>query len=163
MNRNKIIGDAYKQHYNLFFARVYYYVQNEEVAHDLVHDVFLNLLESDEDIRSIEHCKALLLIRVRYRAIDHYRSAHRNRTKYPDVLPETIDTAFEQSSLLILETPFATKVASKLQLTEDEFHLLNLLLDGYRTKEVADQLGVSAKIIAQRKYRLLEKIRKSIQ
>lgn len=158
----KYLGELYRSHRALFFAKALRIVQKPSVAEDIVHDACLEILELDFEPHSLEHCKALMLNCIRCRALDYVRKAETKKMTYPKVLPATVDDPFNSPAQTLSDEAFIKTVASAAELSEKEALLLTLFLDGHKIAEIAKQLELEPKQVTNLKFRLLAKLRKCL-
>lgn len=153
-------SELYEAYYTRFYAKALSIVQEPEAAQDIVHDAFLELLESEISFNSKEHCKAFLLKCISFRAIDFLRK--KQRLIYPEVLPAVEDNSSFESVHQALYQPLLEQLAVKVQLNEKEVQLLTLMLDGYKSSQIAEKLVLEVRQIVNQKFRLLDKLRKRL-
>lgn len=67
---------AYKMFYDELFRFAVSYVMVEEIAHDIVHDTFLSLLENSAKISSNSNLKGYLYLTTKNKCINHLKHYH---------------------------------------------------------------------------------------
>lgn len=90
----------------------------------------------------------------------HCRSVFSHRNARHTIETTTLDEA----SSLAEENTDNRKLINELSstLSDGEHRVLNLIIDGFSTAEIATLLGVKAATVSQTRYRIIEKMKKQI-
>ena len=121
------------------------YVKNPEIAQDITSELFVSLLETDLNTRQskwsqIRDIKAFLSTIIKCRAIDYIRM-HQNRLR---ILQK--EAIFQQENQdLILDLEHLKLCIDALP--NDEKHLIELHLAGFKNEEIAEQKNYTEKTI----------------
>jgi RNA polymerase sigma factor (sigma-70 family) len=137
---NTALGDLYTELFEPLVFISYYYVKNNEVARDIVSDLFVSLLSEGiterklkwENVNSVQ---SYLTTAVKYKSIDYLR-----KNKKHSVLLESIER-----TLKVEEDPFYAENIKRLPKDEQRFYQLHL--DGFKNEELAKHYQLSEKTI----------------
>ena len=99
---NQSISDAYTQYARSIFLYIYYKVEDEELAHDLVQDTFLRLLSYRGEI-CFHTVKHLLFIIARNLVNDYLRRYYRTQEVMDELYENTKSKVCEMESSLYAE------------------------------------------------------------
>ena len=125
---------------------------NEECA-DLVQECLLALWHYRHTLRPDANEKQERLW-VKY----HCRSVFSHRNARPTIETTTLDEARTVAEENIDTRSLIAELATTL--SDSEHRVLDLILNGFSTAEIAELLGVTAATISQTRYRIIEKMKK---
>ncbi len=112
-----------------------YYSDNKQDAEDLLHDGFMKVFENIDKLNhsNIEAWMRRVFINI---ALMRYRQSKRNYTltddNFNDMQTESIDTDSKELMEIIMKLPQQYRLVFNLY-----------ALEGYKHKEIAEQLGIS--------------------
>lgn len=124
------------------------------VSQDIAQEVWIRFFKEQEKVRNV---RAFLFTVAQRLIIDHYRTK-----KLQVDLTDLVNSANysgEEADTFILEREEYAKLKSIL--SEDEFEILQLTMEGYADEEIAQQLGKKEKTVANKKSLLKKKIHKT--
>lgn len=159
------LEQVFREHYVELCAFVFGYVGSDDVAEDVVQDIFVSIWKDPARWNaSGDKVRLLLYVAARNRALDYLRK-RRVRERYgrqatradlPNPFPAA-DVAFVQREILqALDTAIAAlpESARRIFLLSRE--------EGLTYREIADRLGVSVKTVETQMSRSLKKLRGSM-
>lgn len=154
------LSQMYKKYYSGLCAFVQGQVKDRAEAEDIVHDVFTQVIQAPNYVRT--NLRAYLYAIARNK-ISKYRSSYRPELSL-DVLDEEL---FADSSELPDEVA-ATKDLQRIIMTAVEElpphrrDLIRLWLDRNSHKQISEYMGITVDASRARIYRLLKKLRSSL-
>ena len=132
----------FEQYYNRLYRFAANYLRDPKAAHDIVQDLFMDLLEKSEVLNITTSVKAYLFVMVRNRCLNFLRNLKIKDSYIQNVLEahlysDTVDAIDEGSVLdelqvIVDKMPPGMKEVFRLRVTED-----------YKFKEIAEKLGIS--------------------
>ncbi|THU40232.1 RNA polymerase sigma-70 factor [Niastella caeni] len=159
---------SFEDLYRLFYARLLnfalLYVHKREIAEEVVNDVMISIWNKQQTLQQVQHLETYIFTAVRNRSLNYL-------TKYSTwhVLP---DATHEQGTIINLNDP-----EKQLEWKEISFHL-NQAIDqlpeqcrtvfklikeeGFRYKQVAEILNISARTVETQLFRAIKKLDKVI-
>ena len=148
---NKILGVIYTPLFQKLFLIAYKYTKNEEVSSDLVHDLFLSLLNTSNEDRKkkwdqINNHEGMLTTMIKCKALDWYKTKQ-NRNRIISENLTTNNTEYDDKDF-VENIQLLYNIIQ--QLTKKEQELLNLYLAGYKNNEIAQLQNQSEKSIRNR-------------
>ena len=125
---------------------------NEQDAQDAVQDTFCRYMEHTSGFRDKEHEKAWLIKVAANRCRDLYRS----RTRHPSVQLEDVEQ--------YCDFPEQSEVLAELMNLPDKLKAVIYLhyIEGYKTAEIAQMLGITLNAVKKRMQRGREQLRLSL-
>ena len=130
---------------------------SENLCEELVQDCYISIWCHLPSLRPEAHtCQQTAWVVLQCRSV----FSHRRRSKPPDWLPideqmaETIPAPDESNHRELIEEYAA-------DLAPNERTLLNLMLEGYGRKEIAEQMNMSIEAIKKMRQRLIKKMQKT--
>lgn len=147
------IEELVKKYSNMLFRICMIMLGNEQDAQDVVQETFCRYIERSADFHDSEHEKAWL-IKV---ATNGCRDIHRHRIRHPIAKLEDI-TAY-------CEMPEQSEVLCSLISLPDKLKAVIYLhyIEGYKSAEIADMLGISTDSVKKRMQRGREALRLSLK
>lgn len=137
---NDALGELYSELFEPLVFVSFYLVKDNDVARDIVGDLFVFLLSvqvKDRETRwfEINTVQAYLKVAVRNRSVDYVRKKQLKLSK-----------ALEMDQKLISEdSPFFAEILTHLKAEEKE--LFQLHLDGYNNEEIAQRKQLTEKTV----------------
>jgi RNA polymerase sigma-70 factor (ECF subfamily) len=137
---NKALGVLYAELFEPLVFVSFYLVKDNEVARDIVGDLFVFLLsvevkERKAKWKDVNTVKTYLSVAVRNKSIDYLRKTKRNSDK-TDALSE---------KFTLEENPFFAEVLTFLK--DEEKEAFQLHLDGYKNIEIAEKQQLTEKTV----------------
>lgn len=147
------IEELVREYSNMLFRICMVMLGNEQDAQDVVQETFCRYIERSSDFHDSEHEKAWL-IKV---ATNGCRDIHRRRIRHPSANLEDI-TAY-------CEMPEQSEVLHSLISLPDKLKTVIYLhyIEGYKSAEIADMLGISTASVKKRMQRGREALRLSLE
>lgn len=171
MNMNKNVNNnhdivlyekLFKQYYNPLLRFAYRYVNNETIAENIIHDVFLFLWNERNKLDFAVNIKTYLFNAVKNRCIDHLRRKKtENRYK---ILNIVLDIETQNPETILINKEFETAIKDALNdLPEKrrEIFVMNRF-DRLTYSEIASILNISIKTVETQMSRSLKFLRKKL-
>lgn len=158
---------AYQYLYRNYFVALKsfaaFYVADEDVAMDLIQDVFIGLLGSEKAFGQLNEVKFYLYTSLKNRCISYLRK-QKVADKYVD---EILHSAQEEDEMffdrILEEDIYATLLGAIRQLPPQCQKVMSLVLEGHKLSEIAVLLNLSVETVKDHKdngkkklYRLLK-------
>ena len=123
----------FEQYYNRLYRFAANYLRDPKAAHDIVQDLFMDLLEKSEVLNITTSVKAYLFVMVRNRCLNFLRNLKIKDSYIQNVL-DAIDegSVLDELQVIVDKMPPGMKEVFRLRVTED-----------YKFKEIAEKLGIS--------------------
>ncbi|MBD1431540.1 sigma-70 family RNA polymerase sigma factor [Sphingobacterium sp. DN00404] len=160
--------DCFNHIYKLYWKELYYFtlkkVKDHALAEDLLHDVFLKLLKSDDLDNRLDTIKGYLYTALRNRITDHYRKNKRQLD-----LEQNIPTWYSQHDNKVLEVTIKRELDDFLELQvnrlPDQMRRVVQLnsKEGFSTPEIAQKLLISDKTVRNQLSLANQKLRSAIE
>lgn len=152
---NHALGELYSTLFEPLVFISYFYVRNNEIARDIVSELFVTVLstpvrERNSKWGTIIGVKAYLSVAVRNKSIDYFRS----NTNQLAIAKDVFTT--EDSEMHV----FQLEELEKLPIAELE--LFQMHLDGYKNEEIAQHIGISEKTVRNKLSLIRKKLAKNI-
>lgn len=160
--KKRIFEVLFKSHYEDLTRFVFGYVNDGEVAKDIVHDVFLVIWQRLEYLYAFDSMNYYLYILCRNRALDylkHLRIVSENEQDIRDHLRTQAKEEVEQVDERI------ELVKKKLELlpTQQRETLKKHFLEGKKYEEVAEELGIALNSVKTHIQRGLKSLRSDLR
>lgn len=151
-SKEEAVTDLYHKVAKFAISKTAYMVKSEEIAQDIVQDVFLKLWQKKLTFTTVEASYKWIYICCHNAAIDHLKSyAIKNQRPIPDTLtlPETVSERIANGEIIgILTKRLTTRQASIL---------FYRYVDGHSLAEISDLNGLAKKTI-QRELKQISQI-----
>src|SRR5690625_5270189 len=141
------------------------YVKKQEVAEEVVSDVFIKLWENRNRFENLNKLRAFLYISVKNASLNHVRTAEYKLHKLPiDAYEELI---FEDADILrkIITSELVKKIHDEMQKLpekQQQVFLLTFIKD-FSPEEIGDKLGISLSAVYANKSRAIATLRTSLK
>jgi RNA polymerase sigma factor (sigma-70 family) len=137
---NMALGELYTELFEPLVFVSFYLVKDNDVARDIVGDLFVFLLsvevkERKAKWKEVNTVKTYLSAAVRNKSIDYLRKTKRNTAKTDD-----LNEKFTPE-----ENPFFAEVLTLMK--DEEKEVFQLHLDGYKNEEIAESKQLSEKTV----------------
>lgn len=160
--------DCFNSIYKLYWKELYYFalnkVQDHALAEDLLHDVFLKLLKSEDLTDRLDTIKGYLYTVLRNRITDHYR-----KNKLQMGLEQDIPTWYSQHDHKVMEVTikreFEEFIDRQVNRMPDQMRRVVQLnnKEGFNTTEIAQKLLISDKTVRNQLSLANQKLRSAIE
>lgn len=147
-NEEQFFHNLFVEYYPSLCSFALRYVGNGEVVEDLVQDVFVKLWETRERWREVADFSAYVYQMVRYRCFNYLRG-ERLRDKAVEGFAEEIDVT--EINGYIAEETFRIVRDAMQCLPSACRKVFELVLEGYKAKEIAGQLGIAEETVKKQK------------
>lgn len=154
-NRNEAYEYLYNNYYTPLVLFADHYVSNQDVAHDLVQEVFIALLDIKTRFENLLHLKSYLYNSLRNRCLNHLRHEKIKQEFLQEELYRS-DEFFEQKA--IEEDVYSILVAAIETLSPQNKEVMLLALDGLSNAEIAGRLNLSVETVKSYKKSSKKKI-----
>lgn len=156
--------DAFKQLYDHYWNDIYYvalgFLKSPEWSQDIIQEVFIKIWQKRATLTSIEQFKSYIFIIARNELISALRQKMRTdgqQDRYRQLLPEQYTSADQSLAVRELETQIGEAVQ---QLPEQQQRIFRMTRqEGLSHDEIADQLGIARKTVANNITKTLNHIR----
>lgn len=143
-NRNEAYEYLYNNYYTPLVLFADHYVSNQDVAHDLVQEVFIALLDIKTRFENLLHLKSYLYNSLRNRCLNHLRHEKIKQEFLQEELYRS-DEFFEQKA--IEEDVYSILVAAIDNLSPQNKEVMELALDGLSNADIAERLQLSIETV----------------
>lgn len=145
---------AYKRLYSLYFVALRNlanrYVNDIDIASDLVQDTFFSLLESDKLFSSIDQVKYFLFAALKNKCISHLRKVT-VRTNAQDHIIYDINTLHDFWNNALEEDVYSRLMAAIETLPPQCKLVIQLSLEGLKTADIAAKMNISSETVKDHK------------
>lgn len=145
IRRKELAG--FEQFYKGFFPSLCVfackYVQDEAVSQDIAQDAFLYCWKNKIDFYSVSSAKSYLFKYVKNRSLNYLRDRH---TGHPEFMAGKEQEVYFRD-LVIEAEAFQTLYNAVVALPHQGRRIIDLTLDGYKNREIAEQLGISVNTV----------------
>ncbi len=143
-NRNEAYEYLYNNYYTPLVLFADHYVSSQDVAHDLVQEVFIALLDIKTRFENLLHLKSYLYNSLRNRCLNHLRHEKIKQEFLQEELYRS-DEFFEQKA--IEEDVYSILVAAIDNLSPQNKEVMELALDGLSNADIAERLQLSIETV----------------
>lgn len=158
---DKTFEELFRLHFNNLTGFVFGYVRDEDVAKDIVHDVFLTLWNNRDHLDFSYSAKAYLFTLAHNYAQNYIRHLRVVEVNEREIVVMTEAFAGE---LVEYEEYYVRLDKKMLELPDKQRAvLLKCVVEGKKYQEVADELGVSLNTIKKHMSRALKFLRDELQ
>ncbi len=153
----------YRDFYPALYLLSYKIAGSQDIAKDIVADVFLQLWEGRGSLGHIQNIKAYLYISARNKTLNYLNTKHFSVREASDEnispLQPSADAFFQD--LLHVETVRMLRQAVA-HLPPECKKVMELVLKGHSTNEIAEILGISPSAVSHQKTRAVRILREKI-
>lgn len=147
---NRAYQYLYRCYYVALKALANYYVKDNDVAEDLVQDVFISLLESGYKFKGENGVKYFLYSSLKNKCISHFRKQKVRDKYYQDILSSREET--EHFWDKVLEEDVYARLMTAIDTLPPQCKLvMTLTLDGLKASEIAEKLHISIDTVKEHK------------
>ncbi len=159
--------DAFTHIYHLFFTKFrnyfHFYTARHDIAEELTHDIFLKLWVFHEKLPPGVDIESYLFIMARNCLYNHLKRKRKEYTVHQTVMarePIVTDPAVQQAYQQTLEEYHAC-----LNELDEEHRTIFLLSreEGLTNQQIAEQLGISYKMVRRKMETILKMMRSQLQ
>ncbi len=136
------------------------YVDDRNLAKDIVHDVFLKVWEHDNPIKDKTNLDGFFYSAVRRKSIDYLRSKYAKDVKaysHKELEPMLNENDFIRESLILDTT--AIVQAAILKLPPKAAEVIRLHIEEKSNNDIADELNISVNTVKKHKQKVFKKLR----
>lgn len=156
-NAGGILAEVYEAYFDVVYKFVYRRVRNEEVALDIVQDVFLAALDKSETFLKHPEQKKWLIVTAKNKLHELYRQMERID---PRSIEEISELEAEKSGYEEIEM----EMTALAIIDKDEWELIkDYYLRGIKIRELAEKYGITENNMRVRLFRLRKKMKKRIK
>lgn len=147
--------DAYKllfsRYYSVLGVFAYRYLNDRDLCEDAVHDVFLELFQTQKKFNTTIALKTWLYNAVRNRCVDILRH-DKVKARYAEQMASEQENAFCYSQILEAESYLLLKKAIA-ELPGQTRMVYDLVLQGYNNSEISQKMGLTEDAVKAHKKR----------
>lgn len=134
--------------------------QREDVANDIVSDVFLKIWEQHSSLSHIKEIRSYLYATVRNHTLNYLKKRETNGQHTQEVAGHLQEQLSEDSLKALLDAETIRLLMAAIHNLPTECEKVVMLgLEGYSTSEIAAKLGISAPAVSQQKARAVKLLR----
>jgi RNA polymerase sigma-70 factor, ECF subfamily len=151
-------------HAPLFFYALKF-IDDKEVARDLVQDAFLNLLSKGSEISGIVKIKYYLFACVRNNCINYLNHLRvENKFQKEEIERSKREIVFYDTNKALIEKELHLQIMNALNELPDHYRIPFELsrFENLKNKEIADKLQIPVRSVETRIYRALGMLRKKL-
>lgn len=148
MENENALHKLFTDYYSSLCSFAMYYIENKDVVEDLVQDVFVKLWETREKWSKVEDFSAYAYQMVRYRCFNYLRDEKIKNQAIAN-LSEEIDIT--EINNYIAEETYRLLLNSVNDLPPACRAVFSLALEGYKAKDIAEQLGIAVETVKKQK------------
>ena len=145
---------AYKYLYSCYYVALKSlatcYVKDNDVAEDLVQDVFISMLESGYNFKTVNEVKYFLYSSLKNRCISHFRKQKVRDKYYKDILSSQTEEEHFWDKVLE-EDVYARLMAAVETLPPQCKMVMMMTLEGLKGAEIAEKLHISLDTVKEHK------------
>lgn len=146
---------AYQHLYRNYFPALKsfatYYVADDEVAVDLIQDVFIGLLGNKKPFANLNDVKFYLYGALKNRCISHIRKQKVRDRYVSEIQSEALEDDILFFDRVLEEDVYAQLMAAICQLPPQCSKVMRLTIEGYKASEIASQLNISVETVKDHK------------
>ncbi len=169
-SRNSHYQNVLFEHlFNDLHAPLYFYalkfIDDKEVARDLVQDAFLNLLSKDREVFGIVNIKHYLFKSVRNNCINYLAHLHiENKFHEEEINRLKRELAFYDSHKALVEKELYMQIMDALHELPDHYRIPFELsrFENLKNKEIAEKLHIPVRSVETKIYRALVMLREKL-
>ena len=135
-------------YYSVLVSFAMKYLESQDVAEDIVQDVFVKIWESREKLGEIDNLSAYLYQMVRFKSFNYLR-AEKIRQDATKSFAEELDE-IEMNEYIKNET-FRIVMQTLEDLPPGSRNVFSRAIQGYSAKEIADELGIAVETVKKQK------------
>lgn len=143
-NRNEAYEHLYNEYYTPLVLFADHYVSNQDVAHDLVQEVFIALLDVKTKFENLLHLKSYLYNSLRNKCLNHLRHEKIKQEFLQEELYLS-DEFFEQKT--IEEDVYSLLLSALDNLSPQSKEVMLLSLEGLSNADIAERLQLSVETV----------------
>lgn len=153
---------VFNDHWKKLYTSAYLRLRDEELAKDMVQDLFVNVWQRRHTIQITESMEAYLCRSLQYQLIAHFRKEN-IRSKAFAYLLEKMAEVEERISDRLTEQDLEKTVSAELKQMPDTMReIFNLRIRDYTVAEIAKSLNLAEKTVRNNISKGLSRIRKAI-
>lgn len=139
------------------------YLNDMDISKDMVQEVFIKIWEKKPQFKSPNATKSYFYNAVKNRCLDHLKSKHVKKFGHttPEQLKEVETEDYFLSQMATVEVYNQLHKAIE-SLPEKMGKVIQLSLNNYSTKEIAEELSVTASTIRTQKVAAIQKLKKAL-
>ena len=139
----KIVRELFEQHYTPLVLFAKGYIPDLDTDKDVVQEVFLSLIESQETFNDVDNLKAYLYGTVRHKCLKYLR--------HEEVKSEVPDETKTYEERVLEEEVYALLIKAIQNLPEQCQKVYLLVLEGKSNQEIAHQLQLNIETVKSHK------------
>lgn len=145
-----VFKDLFNREYNKLCRYALTYMQDENLAEDIVQDTFIKIWEQKKDLIASEQIRFYLITAVRNNCISHIRKQKTQQTQFTDTTPEPDPEPFittrQRNEIADEQAKAIKKALDELPPKCKEVFLL-VKMQGMSYKQAAETMEISVKTV----------------
>ena len=154
--------DLFNEYYQSLVVYAFRFVQDEASAEDIVVDVFSYLWDHQPDISTDAVIRTYLYNAVRNNSLKWLRSQHYSTTSIDELENGYPVFSVDNEEMMVKEKTLRLVMKAIDELPERQRKVLLLAIEGYKNKEIAEQLNLSIDTVKTHRKRALSVLRKKL-
>ena len=147
----KVIRELFEQHYTPLVLFAKGYIPDLDTDKDVVQEVFLSLIESQETFNDVDNLKAYLYGTVKHKCLKYLRHEEVKRRYQKYMESEMPDESNTYEERVLEEEVYALLIKAIQNLPEQCQKVYLLVLEGKSNQEIAHQLQLNIETVKSHK------------
>ena len=140
--------DLFMEYYPSLFSFARHYVEESSVAEDLVQDIFVKVWETRESLKKVDDMSAYLYQMVRFKCFNHLKG-EKVRSNARQLFTQELQ--IHEIDNYIREETFRVVGKAMEELPPACRTVFSMALDGYKAKDIADELNIAVETVKKQK------------
>jgi len=164
-NQRHLLEHVFKQYHGQLCAYAFKFVQNIEVAKDMVQDAFLAILKSSETGK-VDNLKAYLYRAVRNNCLNYIKHIQiKNSFEEEEKKRVLQEIEYYEENETLMERELHLKLSRLIDELPPKYKTVFKMsrFEGLKNKEIADNLNLSVRTVETQLYRALSMLRDKVK
>ena len=158
----KAFSEVFDHYFSALAAFGYKYVEDRDIAEDMVQEVFISFWEKRKDFEHILAVKSFLYTSIRNKCLNHLKH-EAVKKKHESSLAYEMNSDHEFSGRVIEEEVFNSLHMQIRELPKGAQEIMLLALNGLKNPEIAEELGVSVNTVKTQKKIAYSKLKNALE
>jgi RNA polymerase sigma-70 factor (ECF subfamily) len=153
--------EVFDHYFNALASFGYTYVEDKDIAEDMVQEVFIAFWEKRKDFDHINAVKSFLYTSVRNKCLNHLKH-EQVKKKHEKSLIYELESDQTFTNQVVMEEVFNQLYVEIRSLPQAAREIMLLALNGMKNPEIADELGISVNTVKTQKKIAYSKIKEGL-
>ncbi len=153
--------EVFEKYFSSLCVFAYNFVKDEDLAKDLVQEVFVKIWQSGIEFESEKSMKVYFYLATKNKVIDHLRKEKRIRMDF-DIPGDVLVDENTVLNEMIREETYRLLEKAMDQLPPKAGEVIRLNLEGFSNQEIAEKLSVSVNTVKTHKLNAFKTLRQTI-